>query len=270
MTGRLRHIAALAAAVIAAAALCCRGPIFTPESMRLHFVLLGNTGPDSPFSGFNERVPDLIRAVNLENPVLVIHSGNMIHGGQSWMGINERDLTRQYEIFQTRFRALNPPLYCLPGEKDLYNRSPRLFQEYTGKKALYSFNCGAIHIVMAPLIDIEGYPVADQIAWISRDLSRNAPRSATLVITHMPPVNPQGSRLTEEAAEQLHRVLATHRVQAVFSGGSGRFYETAKDGVRYIVAGCGGFTPEDKFKGFHQYYAVHVNGPEVRIEGRKL
>ncbi|MBN1533091.1 MAG: metallophosphoesterase [Spirochaetes bacterium] len=268
--GRLRHCAALLAAAVAAAALCCRGPVYTPESMRLHCILLGNTEPDSPFSGFNERLPDLIRTVNLENPVIVIHSGNLIHGGHSWMGIKEKDLTRQYEIFQTKIRALNAPFYCLPGEKDLFNRSARLFQEYTGKKALYSFNYGAIHIVMAPMIDIDGYPINDQIAWIDRDLSRNAIRSATLVITHMPPVNPQGPRLSDETAGQLHKVLVKYRVQAVVSGGPGRLYETSKDGIRYIVAGCGGFSPEDRFKGLFQYYTVHVNGAEVRIEGKKL
>ncbi len=248
----------------------CGGRVYAPESLSLRFAVTGNTGPESPFSGFNDRFPDLIRAINTENPVIAIHTGNAVHGGHDWMGINEKDMIRQYKIFCAKVRAIHAPLYILPGERDLHNGSSRLFRQYTESEPVYSFNYGAIHIAMVPLVEIEGLGLDDQIRWLDRDLRENRRSPSVLLITHTPPVNPQGNRLPEDAAAKLHSVLLKYPVRGVISGGAGKLSETTKDGVRYIVAGCGGYAPEDRFKNLCQFYMVRLNGSELHIECRKL
>ena len=248
----------------------CTGFVTTPESNRVRFAVTGNTSPESPFAGFTEKLPDLVRNINIENPVLVIHSGNMIHGGFMWMGINEKDLKRQYESFFSQMRGVSSILYTLAGDKDLYNKSSLVYREYSKNTVFYSFNYGSIHFAMIPLVDMADQPVKSQIAWLEKDLAMHKGYQTIFIVTHTPIFCTQCGRIPERTGEALHSLFLKHKVKAVISGNCNRFSDMTRDGIRYIVAGCGGFIAEEKYRNLAQFYVISYNGYDVTIEAKKF
>ncbi|HQP48765.1 MAG TPA: hypothetical protein PKX12_08540, partial [Spirochaetota bacterium] len=80
------------ASVIAVFFSCATMPTRDPGPFR--FIITGNTYAESPFKGRNMRVSPVIRSINRDNPVFVVHIGDMIFGGHDWMGIKKIDITR--------------------------------------------------------------------------------------------------------------------------------------------------------------------------------
>ena len=69
---------------------------------------------------------------------------------------------------------LRPILHILAGEKDLYNGSLELFNQYTGEKLFYSFNYGNAHFILLHVLNSRHRPRsgADEMA---QARSRKAP-----------------------------------------------------------------------------------------------
>ena len=80
-----RTISALLAAVSVAAA-SCAAPHQKPAH-EVEFIVMGNTSPASPFTGRPEKLEQVFRSINQDNPMLVIHTGNIIQGGSESVGI---------------------------------------------------------------------------------------------------------------------------------------------------------------------------------------
>ena len=266
----IRQIFRILLCLTAALSVSCAGSRFGPDDLRLRFAVIGNTSPESPFSGFMQKFSDLISAVNTENPVIVIHTGNMIHGGHDWMGINEKDMERQFALYFSRIQSIKSTVYDMPGEKDCFNASSALYEKYSGKGSRYSFNYDKIHILMVPLVNMVNLSLESQISWIEEDLRKHRSSQSILVITHMPLFNNTGAHLQDAAAERVHGIFRKYPVKAVLSGSSAKMHETVKDNIRYIVTGCGGFSAEEKHKNLFQYYMVIFNGQEIFVEGKKL
>jgi len=237
----------------------------------IRFIVTGNTNPVSPFTGFPERLPAVIDEMNRENPVLVVHTGNIVHGGYDWMGVRESDLIRQYDNFKKATRALDPLLYTCAGEMDQYNSSPETYKRALGMELYYSFNYGSIHFIILHLPENTVLEKDDaQAEWLRRDLEENRDAAAIFVFSHHALFNYLTKKAQHGSADELHSLLSRYPVAAVFSGNGSRHAVINKNGITYHVAGCGGFNRVDWCYYYTQYYVVDYNGKDLRVRGKKM
>lgn len=254
--------AILPAALITAAG--CSAPQQLPGN-DVCFAVIGNTSPASPFTGYPEKLEQVFSSINQDNPMLVIHTGNIIQGGPGNVGITANDITRQYQKFIEQKKSLRPILHILAGEKDLYDGSPDLFEQYTGEKLYYSFNYGAMHFILLHVLNREHGIDREQMRWLERDLERHRYDAAIFVFTHYPVLASPQSGAKYRGGEELHKLFLRYPVKAVFSGSLKNLYEYEKDGIRYTAAGCYGYNSEDWHWSFNQYYIVQYNGAKLTV-----
>lgn len=260
-------IPALLAAIIIVAG--CAVPQQKPgHSMK--FVVIGNTSPASPFTGYAEKLEYVFQTINHENPVLVMHTGNIIQGGTEWMGITRNDIDRQYEMFLQQKKALRPIIHILAGERDLYNNSLDLFTRNTGEKLYYSFNYGNIHFIILHLLGRDRRIDPAQMEWLKRDLRTSRDAAAIFVFTHYPPLSSPQSGIRHSDGEELHRLFVQYPVKAVISGSVKNSYEYDRDGIHYAAAGCYGYNYEDWHWSFTQYYVALYDGTKLTLRGVRV
>ncbi|MBP7738861.1 MAG: metallophosphoesterase [Spirochaetes bacterium] len=264
---RTNIAAILTAAIIAAAG--CVEPQQMPAN-EIKVVILGNTSPASPFTGYAEKLEYVYQAINQENPMMVIHTGNIIHGGVESMGITRKDINRQYEIFQQQKKVLRPIIYILAGEKDLYNKSLDLFRQYTGEKLYYSFNYGNIHFIILHVLSKDHRVEGEQMKWLLRDLEVNRYAAAIFVFTHYPVLSSPQSGIRYQGGDEIHKLFVQYPVKAVISGSVKNSYDFEKDGIRYAAAGCYGFNYEDWHWSYSQYYVAAYDGARFTLKGVRV
>ena len=263
-----RKISVLLAAVSIAAA-SCAAPHQKPAH-EVEFIVMGNTSPASPFTGRPEKLPFIFRSINQENPVLVIHTGNVVQGGSESVGIAADDVARQYGQFLQDKNILRPILHVLAGEKDLYNNSPELFKQYIAEKLFYSFNYGNAHIILLHILNSRHRLDSAQIKWLTQDLEKHRYDAAIFVITNYPVMSSPQSGIRYQGGDELHRLFVRYPVKAVISGSMKNMYEYEKDGIRYIMAGCFGFNNEDWYWSYNQYYIIRYDGARVTVKGVRV
>ncbi|OHD72427.1 MAG: hypothetical protein A2W19_13870 [Spirochaetes bacterium RBG_16_49_21] len=247
----------------------CAAPSQRPAS-DVKFIVIGNTSPASPFVGYAERLPAVLRDINHEHPVLVIHTGNIIHGGHEWMGITRKDVTRQFRNLIKQKKIFTSAIHILAGAGDQFNGSLELFEQYTGEKLFYSFNYGDSHFVLLHIID-EGRKMSpEQTRWLREDLEIHKNSSAIFIFSHHPVISYPQNGTRYSGGEELHKLFIRYPVKAVISGDANNFYEYAKDNIRYIMAGCYGFNNRDWHWGFYQYYIGHYDGNRFTIKGVRV
>ena len=86
----------------------CASTIINNKPIDIKLAIIGNTNPDSPFTGFTEELSNVIKNINEDNPIAVFHTGNNIHGGMDWMGIKQEDIERQYKQFNKIIKWIFP------------------------------------------------------------------------------------------------------------------------------------------------------------------
>ncbi len=277
------HIALCTIPALAFFALSCF-PVPTRDAspLEFRFALTGNTFSESPFRGKNEALDTLIKHINEDNPLFLVHLGDIVHGGKSWMGISAVDLERQYSDFKTQFSTLRPLLFTVKGEKDMLDTSHEFYTRHTKRSPYYSFNYGAAHFVVMDTHE-EGKKAISpsQRAWLEKDLVRHRRARAIFVFMHspffdtgVPSTNSAGESISIKEAEELHAIFTKFPVKAVFSGHRNSLHRTVKDGIHYIIAGCdfSGIrtTPQKKGKSTMQYYIVDYREGEITILPRSL
>ena len=250
--------------------LACSRQIGGPYPNRIKFVLTGNTHPASPFIGFTKKLPKLIQFINKDNPALTIHTGNNVHGGNDWMGVNNNDLVRQFKIYDTKISQLSSPLFVTIGEKDLFNQSQALFKKFTKRDVVYSINYGTVHFAFVGLIRTKSKSIKQQIEWLKKDLRKNHESKAIFIVTHMPVFTKHWPKLSNKNAALFHKTIKNHQVKAVFSGNHKRYSKKIVDSINYITVGCGGFTKEEHYRSYYQYYIVNYDGLSITIDRKKL
>lgn len=241
------HIAvkAFLVSVIAAFFSCATIPTGDPGAFR--FIITGNTYAESPFKGRNMRVNPVVRAINRDNPVFVVHIGDMIFGGHDWMGIKRGDITRQYSDFHENITCLRPLLFTVKGEMDLLDGSDEFYRKYTGRKSWYSFNYGALHCIVLDSCGGEDPGIhGKQLQWLKKDISqfRNAP--GIIVFIHHPVFTSDSDTDPDfivKNPDELHNILKQYPVTAVFSGHGKTYSRITRDSIQYIVAGCSFIPP---------------------------
>lgn len=234
------------------------------------FAVMGNSSPASPFTGQAEKLEYVFRALNRENPMLVIHTGNIVQGGNDSQGILPKDVERQYRNFQMQRKVLRPILHILAGEKDRYNGSLSLFRQYTGDDFYYSFNYGSAHFILLHILSRDHRMSPEQMKWLRRDLEINREHGPIFVFSHYPIMAPPQAGTRYAGGDELHKLFKDYPVRAVIGGSTRALYEFDKDGIRYAAAGCFGYTYEDSSWVYSQYYIVSYDGGKVSIRPTRV
>jgi hypothetical protein len=262
-----------AAAIFALVLVLSSSRCSAPQQMQGHevkFIVIGNTSPASPFTGYPEKLEYVFRNITQDNPVLVIHTGNIVQGGTESVGIMKKDITRQYRKFLEQKKVLHPILHIMAGERDLYNGTLSLFEQYTGEKLFYSFNYGSIHFILLHILNRDSPLSPDQIKWLERDLEEHRYDAAIFVFSHYPVLSSPQSGIRFTGGEELHRLFTKYPVRAVLSGSTRNLYEYDKDGIHYAALGCFGFNYEDWHWSYNQYYVVSYDGAKLAVRGVRV
>ena len=243
------------------------------KAMSLRFAVTGNSFPDSPFTYSFELFDQVIKAVNEDNPLLFFHTGNMVHGGMAWMGINKRDMDGQFRDLKKSLGQLRAIFYPVIGPKDLYNGSRELFARFSGKPESYIVQYGNLAFIVFDRQHNTGEPTATELAALKEKLEACRDGAAIFLFTHAPwfKVPPRWSRGKDaDIPEGLHGLLKAYRVKGVFSGTPFRFYQQTQDGILYSVTGCGGFRIDERYRNTNQYYLVDFDGKECTIAAKQV
>ena len=252
----------------------CKGRGVRGKTEHLRFALIGNTNPESPFQKLSDRVRKTFKKINEDNPVFVLHLGNIVYGGKEWMGIMRRDISLQYNQFFRYASTLNPILYTVKGKMDIYNDSSELYQVYSGREDYYSFNYGNLHFVILDTNDSSGGMSREQLLWLENDLAEY--RDARIfVFTHHPIViprrkQPHADKSTPQVSNKLHSILSRYPVKAVFSGHWASYNLVQRDTITYYITGCGGFNKPDRYKKYNSYYIVDYFRGGITITPKRI
>ncbi len=245
-----------------------------PENIRI--AIIGNTHPVSPYSVIGHRINLALKRINGYNPLFVTHLGDMVCGGNKWIGIKEKDINRQFKDFFSLTSRLKPILYTVKGEMDLLNNSPESYLKYTKRKEYYSFNYGNIHFLILDTTDSSpGRIGSDQMKWLQKDLNLHKGSEAIFVFTHHPLFIPKrikhlGKEFHHKEHNKLHRLFLKFPVKAVFSGHLSIFHKEKKDKILYVITGCNDYNKMRNSKRSYQYYIVDYSGGNINILPKSL
>lgn len=236
----------------------------------LRFAIIGNTYPESPFSGFNPELDILIAEINRANPVLLFHMGNIVYGGESWMGIKDIDLERQFKDFIFPMKKLLPLLYTVPGSRDSLDGKLDIYRKYTGRNNFYSFNYGAIHFVI--LDTQEGNEIINkaQMEWFEKDLEQYREAQAVIIFTHHPIIRVNEKEIVNKAGEKLQGIFKFYPVKAVFAGNLESYYHVNSSGIEYHITGTQPLFDKSRSKNRVHYYIIDFDGISFKVEKKEL
>ncbi len=247
---------------------CMRNTRTSVSSLR--FAVIGNTYPESPFDGFNTELALLVKELNRANPAFVFHMGNIVYGGNRWMGIKEIDVIRQYKEFNKYMGRLGPLLYTIPGAKDSLDGKLDIYRKFTGRDDYYSFNYGAVHFIVLKTSGNGEIIDSVQMGWLESDLKKNRDAQAVFVFAHNPLFMAGGKKITLNAGEKLHRLFKFYPVKAVFSGNRDRYYRVDYGGIQYHVTGCRLLHDKSWSRYRSHYYIIDFDGHEIKVEEKEL
>ena len=224
------------------------------------FVVLGDT------HHFGREVIDQVRVINQLSPDLVVHLGDFV-----------ADTEAGWSQLEPMLDLFEPALYMLPGNHDIFNESSRRIYEARFGRTYYSFDHKTIHFVALdseiPLgtrersLRIHG----EQLAWLARDLEQSDATPLKFIFVHQPLWLNTDRQIDSRDwwMQDVHPLLAKHRVSAVFAGHLHKYIESPMiDGVRYYVTFSAGgrlFDPDECHGNFHHCSLVSVRGTQWKL-----
>ncbi len=204
---------------------------------------------------------DLVsRYIQLSDPEMVIHSGDMVlAGGEEY----------QWTLFDASIQALwdwDPDLefFGAAGNHELYtdvygvnDEDLSTYQNFfdfssvvdePGETELYySFDRHGVHFIILNTVmdwDDDAYtcPTA-QMEWLEADLAKGS--EVIVVVTHYPPFSvlenrPDRLDQAESIRDTFHDLFVEHGVDLVFTGHNHYYYHTSLDGIQYVTSAGGG------------------------------
>jgi hypothetical protein len=222
-------------------------------------------------TGFDSGLAVLERAVselNVLQPDLVLHIGDLVPGYIRDMEAWERDILRVKDILN----RLEVPFFPLAGNHDVITgtgdpedrRGEELYQRHFGP-LYYSLDYANAHFVLLYTEEtLQSEPRLSQAQrdWLAQDLAESEARHV-FVLMHKPLWE-----YPEARWDEVHELLARHPVRAVFGGHFHHYYRSQKrDGIRYYVLGVTGgrtFAPE-LAGGLEHYCLLHVDEDGYRL-----
>lgn len=197
------------------------------------FAVLGDSGNGSDYQ------KKVARQLFLQHPDLVIHTGDVIYGGDTDKDYDAKFFSIYAKLAESAPFFLTIGNHDVTGNEDPYLRNFYLPQDSPGKGRYYSFNCGGVHFVgldsNEPLA-----PGSPQYAWLVGDLK--ASRLPMKVIFFHHPVFSSGYHgSTKGLRKSLEPVFVKFHVTVVFNGHDHDYERMVLiHHVTYVVTGGGG------------------------------
>ena len=232
-----------------------------------HFALLGDrTGGAKP-----QIYGRVWREIDLMHPDFVVNVGDTMQG--------KDDQTAESQWMELRpvwARYSHYPLYCTPGNHDVWSDfSRKLYEKESRRSSFYSFNYQDAHFtILDTARDRRLLP--EQLEFLEKDLQANEDRDPKFVIFHHPY---WVQRLDEGDGDfPLHRLAKRYGVDHVISGHGHKFVRRVHDGIPYMEVGSSGGTMDGGFKRgegfvdgrFYHWIWVHVKGSRVSLTVKEI
>ncbi|MHA2151783.1 MAG: metallophosphoesterase family protein [Candidatus Thorarchaeota archaeon] len=238
-------------------------PSVIAQSGEFNFIAYGDSRGNAPDSvaPIHE---DIVNAYMLEDPELVINTGDMVNrGGEAY----------QWPFFNDSISAVwdaGIPFYAAAGNHEHYtddwgvnDEDFSTYLEYidhsdvvdeVGETELYySFDYEGIHFIV---LNTEDEFLSDtfncseaQMSWLLADLANTEPDDFIVVTFHRPAYSIRSDRWAqgETVRDEFHGIFSANGVDLVFSGHDHFYYRTIRDGIYYVTTGGGGaplYTPD--------------------------
>jgi 3',5'-cyclic AMP phosphodiesterase CpdA len=191
-----------------------------------------------------------VELVHQSRPEMVLFTGDLTLSGQ----------TDQFDLMFDRLPELETPFYATLGNHELMGSAADRFEKRIGP-ADVSFNVRGVQVM---LLDSANALIApESYGWIAQQLSQR-PDGPALVLTHIPPLDPAGTRdhafSVREDAEHLLQVLSDGAVTHLFVGHIHTWATYSMRGIPVTLAGGGGGQMEG-VEGIGHHYADVVVDP---------
>lgn len=219
---------------------------------KFRFSILGDrTGEVQP--GVYERI---WREVDALHPDFVINVGDSVQSGTRAEWEQLRAILKPYSRY---------PFYFTPGNHDIDSpESRKLFQQFTGHPAHYSFNHKGAHFTV--LDNAESDELSDsELSFLRADLEKHRSASPKFIFYHRPDWLLLAKLQNHDFP--IHRLAKEFGVCCVIAGHVHVLIHAPNDGVTYLAVGSSGGHlrgPYDFEKGsIYHHTLVTVDGPNV-------
>jgi predicted MPP superfamily phosphohydrolase len=148
-----------------------------------------------------DRMQKFRSIVDSVKPDLVIITGDLVRDA---LRVPETEATRLYELFLKEVNKINVPVWCAPGNHEIFGIERHLslvsqkhplygknmYRHYLGPD-YYSFNYGGIHFIALNSLEFEDlwyYGRIDslQLEWLKKDLATVSPTTPLVTFQHVP------------------------------------------------------------------------------------
>ncbi|HLV80528.1 MAG TPA: metallophosphoesterase [Chthonomonadaceae bacterium] len=222
----------------------------------------GRGVPQPPTAG------QIFAEIHLLRPAFVLWTGDSIYGSEEPV----EEAGAEYDAFLGQAARAATPVFCAPGNHEIYDRSEMetLYQSRMGR--LYgSFDYGHTHLIALDTEEIgrHGGIGPKQMEWLKQDLAANRQAKNIVVFMHHPlfPKDAKEGFADSANRDALHRLFVASDVRAVFCGHEHLLYHSTQDGIPYWVSGGAGApidAPADE-GGFQHYLLCEVNDSEISV-----
>ncbi len=238
------------------------------EGDRFAFIVMGDSRPGMILN--NASTLKLIQSINQEGRFgdkisidsVFLTGDNVFHGKLA-----------HYKMYARLFSGLKFPVIAAIGNHDCDNDGLKYFKEYMGATRIAFASRNSFFIT---LDDNEGEFPDEQFEWFQEELKKGANYSHRFVFMHKPPFNPYHHSWfrieTTPWTRRFMKLCEDYKVDIVFLGHEHMFKELEFRGVRYVVTAGGGIltTIPAADGGYLHYCLVHVNGPYISYEVRRV
>ncbi len=210
---------------------------------------------------------DMVDRVNAAPVLFSIDNGDLVFSGKA----------NQYRLFDHILSQSNKTVCLVPGNHDIRNDGRKTYDLLYGP-SYYSFDVGSNHYAFVDSSTGWATKTAipdDQYEWLERDLTK-AEGKQLFVITHIPPNDPRENLTRRESAtyfdgmsqddnllekkieaindqknlahgfptkveaDRFEQMMEKHKVTAVFLSHIHSYFDSTKNGVRYLITGGAG------------------------------
>ena len=189
-------------------------------------------------------------AVRQWRPDMVLCMGDLTQSGQSG----------QFDELFGMLRDAGVPFYTTLGNHELMGAAVDRYEEKVGPSSV-AFLLRGVQVIF---VDSSGSVVAPEAyAWLAQQLSGRPKGSPALVLTHIPPLEPWGTRdhafSVRDDAEHFLQVLADHQATHLFVGHVHSYAEYTLRGIPVTLSGGGGGPIETDGGVGHHWLKVEVD-----------
>ncbi len=230
-----------------------------PLNSSFTFIVYGDTREQTSLFTQMERhklVAD--RIAQEENISFVLHTGDMICFGEN---------LEEWNDFFNAARAMmaNTTVYPVPGNHEDNHTN---YYDAFNVPQWYSFDCGNAHFTI--LDSNDWADMTEQTKWLQDDLDSDA--TWKFVSFHHPPYSSDKRHWGgwSHLGDHWEYIFINSSVDAVFNGHVHAYERYEKNGIQYVVLGCGGAPSyslaEEKIPGYQNSFEHMLGYAKITIE----